>query len=521
MRALLSVWDKEGLLPFAQGLADLGFELVASGGTAAALDAAGIDHVDVAALTGSPEMLSGRVKTLHPKLHGGILADLSKAEHLADLEAQGITPIDLVVCNLYPFRSDPSIELIDVGGPTMVRAAAKNHAHVGIVVDPQDYDAVLAELRESFALKPGTRRALARKAFAHTAAYDAAIVAWFDAVGTLGDDDDDPDATEGGDRSGRALPETVHLTLVRAQSLRYGENPHQRGARYGIEGLASFWDTAVQHAGTALSYLNLFDADAAWRLVFELAADSSMAAVAIMKHANACGAAVGTDLTEVFRRALEVDETSAFGGIIAVGGTIDESVATAIAGGPQADVVIGRELTDGAREILVARRKATRLLTAFPPEAPRWSLRTIGDSVLLQEPDEFVRPPEVWEVATKRAPTARELADLVLAWRVCGRTTSNAIAIARDGQAVGIGAGQQSRVVAADLAVAKAGERARGAAAASDAFFPFADGLAALIDAGVTSVIQPGGSIRDGEVVAAADEAGIAMMLTGERHFRH
>jgi phosphoribosylaminoimidazolecarboxamide formyltransferase/IMP cyclohydrolase len=461
-------------------------------------------------------MLSGRVKTLHPKLHGGILADLSKAEHLADLETQGITPIDLVVCNLYPFRSDPSIELIDVGGPTMVRAAAKNHAHVGIVVDPQDYDAVLAELRGSPALTLATRRALARKAFAHTAAYDAAIVAWFDGLGTAGDDA----PGEAGPHE-RTLPETVHLTLVRAQSLRYGENPHQRGARYGIEGLGSFWDTVVQHAGTALSYLNLFDADAAWRLVFELAADSSMSAVAIMKHANACGAAVGTDLTEVFRRALEVDETSAFGGIIAVGGTIDGSVATAIAGGPQADVVIGRELTDEAREILIARRKATRLLTAFPPEAPRWSLRTIGDSVLLQEPDEFVRPPAVWEVATKRAPTARELADLVLAWRVCGRTTSNAIAIARDGQAVGIGAGQQSRVVAADLAVAKAGERAQGAAAASDAFFPFADGLAALIDAGVTSVIQPGGSIRDGEVVAAADEAGIAMMLTGERHFRH
>ena len=323
MRALLSVWDKEGLVPFAQGLADLGFEIIASGGTSAALTEAGIDHVDVAALTGSPEMLSGRVKTLHPKLHGGILADLSKAEHLADLAEQGITPIDLVVCNLYPFRSDPSIELIDVGGPTMVRAAAKNHAHVGIVVDPQDYDAVLAELREFSALTAVTRRALARKAFAHTAAYDAAIVAWFDSNGvgieTVADEAGSDD---------RALPDSVHLTLVRAQSLRYGENPHQRGARYEIEGLPSFWDTVVQHAGTALSYLNLFDADAAWRLVFELAADSSLSAVAIMKHANACGAAVGSDLTDVFRRALEVDETSAFGGIIAVGGHVDESVAT-------------------------------------------------------------------------------------------------------------------------------------------------------------------------------------------------
>ena len=505
MRALLSVYDKEGLVELARGLDAMGVELVASGGTASALADARIAHLDVAEVTGSPEMLSGRVKTLHPALHGGILADRDQPTHLADLAAQGITPIDLVVCNLYPFRSNPSIELIDVGGPTMVRAAAKNHAHVGIVVDPADYPAVLSELAEHGALRTATKVALARKAFAHTAAYDAAIVTWFDSeLAATGE-----------------LPASVHLTLERAETLRYGENPHQRGARYRVEGRPTFWDGARQHAGKSLSYLNLFDADAAWRLAHELAADSELVAAVIVKHANACGAAVAADVTEAFRRALAADETSAFGGVIAIAGTIDGRVAEAIAGGPQADVVIARALTDDARELLVARRKATRLLTADAPEDATMSLRTIGDAVLLQDPDRFERAPELWETATRREPSAKELADLIVAWRVCGRTSSNAIVLAKEGVAVGIGAGQQSRVVAADLAVAKAGRNADGAVAASDAFFPFPDGIAALADAGVTAVVQPGGSIRDHEVVAAADEVGIAMVMTAERHFRH
>src|ERR1039458_6142213 len=417
MRALLSVWDKGGLVPLAAGLASLEVELVASGGTADALRAAGIAHLDVTAITGSPEMLSGRVKTLHPAVHGGILADRDVPEHVADLAAQGIAPIDLVVCNLYPFSSNPSIELIDVGGPTMLRAAAKNHAHVGVVVDPADYDGGLDELRRDGMLSQATTARLARKAFAHTAAYDAAIVAWFDELG----------ASEG------LLPETVHLTLERAQGLRYGENPHQRGALYRVAGRDSFWDAMHQHAGTELSSLNLFAAAAAWGLAHELASDSALCASVIVKHANACGAAVAVNLAESYRRALAADELSAFGGVVAVAGTIDEEVATAIGGGPQADVVIARELTDGAREMLVARRKATRLLTAPAPEPPTLSLRTIGDAVLVQDPDVFVRPPAVWDVATTRAPTPAEQAALVLAWRVCGRTSSNAIVIARGG----------------------------------------------------------------------------------------
>jgi len=505
MRALLSVWDKRGLVELARGLGGLDCELVASGGTSAALRDAGIPHVEVAELTGSPEMLSGRVKTLHPSIHGGILADLDDPAHVADLAAAGITPIDLVVCNLYPFRADPSIGLIDVGGPTMVRAAAKNHAHVGIVVDPDDYDLVLNELRASGRLDDATRARLARKAFAHTAAYDAAIVAWFDR---------DVVRSEG-------LPESLHLTLERAEALRYGENPHQRGARYRLEGVSSCWDTARQHAGVALSYLNLFDADAAWRLAHELRDDAGAPAAVLVKHANACGAAVATSVAEAFRRALACDELSAFGGVFALAGELDEPVAEAIAAGPQADVVIAAGLTDGARELLVARRKATRLLTADAPGPPVLSVRTIGDTVLVQDPDDFVRAPASWEVATTRAPTPDELGDLVIAWRVCGRTSSNAIVLANDGAAVGIGAGQQSRVAAAELAVARARDRAKGAVAASDAFFPFADGLEALVDAGVTAVVQPGGSIRDAEIVAAADAAGLAMLLTGERHFRH
>ncbi|HLK46341.1 MAG TPA: bifunctional phosphoribosylaminoimidazolecarboxamide formyltransferase/IMP cyclohydrolase PurH, partial [Acidimicrobiales bacterium] len=273
MRALLSVYDKTGLVELARGLEALGVELVASGGTSGALADAGVEHLQVDAVTGSPEMLSGRVKTLHPALHGGILANRDDPAHVADLERAGIAPIDLVVCNLYPFRSSPSIELIDVGGPTMVRAAAKNHRHVGVVVDPADYDAVLGELAEHGSLTDGTRLRLARAAFAHTAAYDAAIVAWFDRD-LMGDD---------------ALPPTLHLTLERAQSLRYGENPHQRGARYRTEGRPTHWDEVVQHAGTELSYLNLFDADAAWRLAHELAADTGSAAAVLVKHANACG----------------------------------------------------------------------------------------------------------------------------------------------------------------------------------------------------------------------------------------
>jgi phosphoribosylaminoimidazolecarboxamide formyltransferase/IMP cyclohydrolase len=512
MRALLSVYDKTGLIPFAQGLAELHVELVASGNTSAALSEAGIAHLDVASVTGSPEMLGGRVKTLHPKIHGGILADRSKADHLEDLAANNIDAIDLVVCNLYPFTSNPSIELIDVGGPTMVRAAAKNHAHVGIIVGPHDYDAVLSELREHGSLSDKTRATLARKAFAHTASYDAAIAGWMSQGGADGlSREDDP-----------VLPEHLALSLSRAEVLRYGENPHQRGARYRIDGLESFWDHVVQHAGTGLSYLNLFDADAAWRLAYELSDDASgLPAAAIIKHANACGAAVAESITDAFGFALEADPMSAFGGIVALTHVIDEDLARSIADGPQADVIIAPQITPEAVSILVSRRKATRLLSAPKPELAQVQIRSLGNSMLVQSFDHFAAPPTSWKVATQRQPSTQEWEDMVIAWRVCGRTTSNAIALVREGRAVGIGAGQQSRVVAAEIAVKKAQANATGSAGASDAFFPFPDGLEVLIHAGVTAIVQPGGSVRDDEVTAVADAAGITMVHTSERHFRH
>jgi phosphoribosylaminoimidazolecarboxamide formyltransferase/IMP cyclohydrolase len=501
MRALLSVYDKEGLVDLARGLRELGWELLASGNTAAALAEAAIEHRAVSDVTGAPEILSGRVKTLHPAIHGGILADRSVPEHLAQLDEHGIEPIDLVVCNLYPFSSNPSVELIDVGGPTMVRAGAKNFAHVGVVVSPADYGEVLDELRREGALSAETKRRLARAAFAHTAAYDAAIVEWLD--------------------EGELLPPSIHLTLERAEVLRYGENPHQHGARYRVAGTDSWWDAMEQQAGSALSYLNLFDADAAWRLVHELSSDAGRPAVAIIKHANPCGAAVAGDLVEAFGLALECDPVSAFGGVIAVAGTIDAQLAEAIAAGPQADVIVASAIDPDARERLVARRRATRLLAAPAPEPAGTQVRSIGASALVQEADRLLVPRSDWTVVTKVQPTEQQWRDLVLAWRVCARTMSNAIVVVTDGQAIGIGAGQQSRVGAAEIAVAKAGERAKGGAGASDAFFPFPDGLEVLARAGVGAVIHPGGSIGDAGVIEAADASGVALVATGERHFRH
>jgi phosphoribosylaminoimidazolecarboxamide formyltransferase/IMP cyclohydrolase len=315
----------------------------------------------------------------------------------------------------------------------------------------------------------------------------------------------------------------LHLTLERTEVLRYGENPHQRGSRYRIAGTASWWDAMVQHGGNPLSYLNLFDGDAAWRLVHELAADAGagQSAVAIIKHANPCGAAVAGNLVTAYERALECDVQSAFGGVVAIGGDVTAEVADAIAAGPQADVIIASSYAPEALEKLKGRRKATRLLSGPAPEQAVRQLRSLGASVLVQDVDAFVSPRSHWRAVTKRAPSEDEWRDLVLAWRVCGRTTSNAIAVVTGGQAVGVGAGQQSRVVAAEIAVQKAGERAKGGAGASDAFFPFPDGLLVLADAGVTAVVQPGGSVKDAEVIAAADGAGLAMVMTGERHFRH
>jgi phosphoribosylaminoimidazolecarboxamide formyltransferase/IMP cyclohydrolase len=513
MRALLSVFDKTGLVEFARGLSEAGVELVASGGTAEILQDADVSHLDVADVTGFPEMLDGRVKTLHPRIHAGILADLDLPEHRAALEEHDITPIDLVVCNLYPFSSDPSIELIDIGGPAMVRAAAKNHRHVGVVTNPSQYHKVLEEIVATRTLSNVTRHELARAAFAHTAAYDAQIVRWFDGGAESGGAPSAVDAV---------VPETLQLTLERAALTRYGENPHQIAARYRFAGTTPWWDGVTQLAGSEMSYLNLFDADAAWRLVHELLSDApGLAAVAIVKHANASGAALRSTLIEAFARALAADPQSAFGGVVAVGGSVDDDLAKVMAGGPQSDVIVASGFSKEALATLVARRKATRLLSASAPEPLGLSIRTFGDSALVQNADELVVPVSAWRCVTNATPTSQQLQDLLVAWRVCARTTSNAIVIARDGVAVGVGAGQQSRVVAADIAVAKAGESATGAAAASDAFFPFADGLESLTNAGVTSVVQPGGSVRDAEVIEAANRAGIVMMFTGERHFRH
>ena len=513
MRALLSVWDKTGLVKFAAGLATQGVELVASDGTAAALSEAGVAHRDVADVTGFPEMLGGRVKTLHPKIHGGILADRSQAQHMADLEDNDIGLIDLVVCNLYPFSADPSVELIDIGGPAMVRAAAKNHQHVGVVTSPSQYATVLDELTASGTLSNGTRHELARAAFAHTSAYDAQIVRWLDGGGVIGDAPGVTDAV---------VPQTLHLSLERANVVRYGENPHQVGARYRRSGSTPWWDGVIQHAGSALSYLNLFDADAAWRLVHELNEDfPGFSCVAIIKHANASGAALGSSLGDAFSNALAADAQSAFGGIVAIDGDVDGPLAELIAAGPQADVIIASSFREEAIALLVARRRATRLLSAPAPEPLGRSVRTFGDTALVQNADELLAPVQEWRTVTEAKPSAQQLQDLMVAWRVCARTTSNAIVLAREGVAVGVGAGQQSRVVAAGIATTKAGKFAHGASAASDAFFPFADGLESLTSAGVTAVVQPGGSVRDQEVIDAANAANIVMMFTGERHFRH
>ena len=500
MRALLSVWDKTGLVALAEGLTAQGVELIASGGTATALADAGIAHTTVEATTGAAEMPGGRVKTLHPRIHGGILAQRGDPDHQRWLDEQGIGLIDVVVCNLYPFTSDPSIELIDVGGPTMVRAAAKNHDHVAVIVDPADYGAVLDELRLEGSVSAATRRALARKAFAHTAAYDAAIVTWFD------------------EADGELMPPTIHIALERAQELRYGENPHQPGARYRSVGSHSWWDDVVQHSGLELSYLNLYDAEAAWKLVHDL---GDVPAAVIIKHANPCGVAVRDDPVEAYRLAYECDEQSAFGGIVAFNRPVTIELAEAMAENRGPDVVIASVYADDAVERLIKRRKATRILQAPAPDAEVRDLRQIGGGFLVQKPHHFGTTRDDWRVVTKVAPTEEQWRDAELAWRVGGHVKSNSIVLVGDGVAWGIGAGQQKRVDSGEIAARKAAGRAVGGACASDAFYPFPDGVEAAIAAGAAVVIQPGGGLRDDDIIKVADDAGIAMIFTSERHFLH
>jgi phosphoribosylaminoimidazolecarboxamide formyltransferase/IMP cyclohydrolase len=516
MKALLSVYDKTGITELARGLSGLGWELVSSGGTARHLSEAGLDVTDLADLTGFPPMLGHRVVTLHPLIHGAILADPTDPEHQADLETYGIEPFSLVVVNLYPFGSDPSAfahgggtaeDMIDIGGPAMTRAAAKNHAHVGIVVDPDDYEPVLDELRLESQLSDGTRRNLARKAFAHTAAYDAAVVTWFD---------DSAEPVEGGE--GEILPPTLHLALERVQDLRYGENPHQTGARYRTIGTSSWWDSVEQHQGLALSYLNLYDADAAWALVHDLGPGP---AVAIIKHANPCGVAVADTLADAYQLAFECDERSAFGGIVALNQRVDMATAERMAAAAQADLVIAPGYDEGVLDVLRARRKNTRVLSAPPPTKEKLQLRQLSGGFLVQDAHHFATTRADWRVVTERQPTEAEWADTELAWRVCGWVKSNSIVLVHGGVAWGIGAGQQNRVESGLLASTKAAGRAKGGACASDAFYPFPDGIEAAAESGVAVIIQPGGAQRDAENTTRADELGVAMVFTGERHFLH
>jgi phosphoribosylaminoimidazolecarboxamide formyltransferase/IMP cyclohydrolase len=501
-RALLSVYDKSGVVELATALADLGWDLLSSGGTASALREAGLSVTDTADITGFPAILGHRVVTLHPKVHGGILADRDDPAHRADLETYDITPIDLVVSNLYPFSTNPSVELIDIGGPAMVRAAAKNHAHVGILTDPADYPVVLDELRRDGGLSIELKRSLARKAFAHTAAYDAAIVEWLD--------------------GNELLPPTFHPTYERVPlELRYGENPHQRAALYRSADASPWWDNMTQHAGIALSYLNLYDADAAWLLAHDMDPTNQRAAVAIIKHANPCGAAVADNLADAYQFAFECDERSAFGGIVAVNRPIDDATVERMVAAAMTDVVIAPGYAPGVIDKLIAKRKNTRLLEAPAPVPDRRHQRAITGGLLLQDPHHFAAPRADWRVVTERQPTESELDDAELAFRICGYVKSNSIVLVRDGVAWGIGAGQQNRVESGQIAAQKAAGRAKGGACASDAFYPFPDGIEAAAEAGVAVIIQPGGSVKDGENIARANELGVAMVFTGERHFLH
>jgi phosphoribosylaminoimidazolecarboxamide formyltransferase/IMP cyclohydrolase len=519
-RALLSVSDKTGLAEFARALRRHGVEIVSTGGTAKLLREAGIEVTDVAEITGLPEMLDGRVKTLHPKIHGGLLAVRENEAHLKALADHSIHPIDLLAANLYPFEQTvaggadfpTAIENIDIGGPAMIRAAAKNHASVTVIVDPADYAGVLAEMdAHGGATTLELRQALAGRAFARTAQYDAAIGAWF------------------AGQTGETAPRTMTISGTLAETLRYGENPQQWAAFYRSGEKRFGVATARQVQGKELSYNNLNDTDAAYELVadFDPAAG---AAIAIVKHANPCGVATGDTLAEAYAKALACDPVSAFGGIVAANRALDDEAAREIVK-IFTEVIVAPDASDEAKAI-VAEKKTLRLLLAggLPdPTATGLTFRSLGGGFLAQSRDNGVAGE--LKVVTERKPTKAELADLLFAFTVAKHVKSNAIVYATGGATVGIGAGQMSRVDAARMAAWKAAEAARaqglsasltqGAVAASDAFFPFADGLKVIAEAGATAVIQPGGSLRDDEVIAAADEAGLAMVFTGTRHFRH
>ena len=529
-RALLSVSNKAGLVQFAKGLADLSVKLLSTGGTAHALRAAGLTVTDVAEVTGFPEMLDGRVKTLHPRIHAGLLAVRGNAEHDRQLAAQGIEPIDLVAVTLYPFEdalTEPEATLaevneqIDIGGPAMLRSAAKNFDAVAVVVDPEDYPSILAELRANGgSLSRATRSRLAGKAFAHTARYDSLIAGFFERL-TAHAATPDAGSPLSALGSPHPFPPLLQLRLERIQALRYGENPHQRAAFYrdldGRGGIAS----ARQPQGKELSYNNLLDLDAAWKV----AQDFADPVVAIIKHNNPCGVAIASRLVDAYARARDADPVSAFGGIIGLNRPLDAETAQAIAS-TFVEAVIAPEYTEEARTILAQKKNLRLLELAAEDKQSRSSigdldLRRVSGGMLVQDPDRMDPDPATLQVVTRRAPTASELPALRFAWKVAKQVKSNAIVLSSETATVGIGAGQMSRVDSVKLAILKATAPTRGTVLASDAFFPFRDGVDLAAEAGVTAIIQPGGSVRDAEVISAADEHALAMVFTGMRHFRH
>ena len=511
LRALLGPYDKEGLVPFAQELIGLGVELVATDGTHRHLAEHGIASTTVAEVTGHPEMLDGRVKTLHPAVHAGILARRDVAAHMEQIAEHGYLPIDIVVVGLYPFREYVAkgapraevIEKIDIGGPSMIRGAAKNAASVAVVVTPAQYDDVLADLRAHGAVSDALRRRLAAEAFAHTAAYDAAVAGYL--------------ATEQAEVAGDGAPPAEYTVGgVRLAALRYGENPHQRGALYAVPGAPGGIAHATQLQGSALSFTNWLDVDAARRIV----ADVEAPAATIIKHTNPCGFAVGADAEDAYRRAFDCDPRAAFGGIVALNRPLTLATVEAMSGVLLEAIVVPAVEPDAVERL--RRRERTRVLVVDRPSpAGQWDVRSIDGGLLVQTPDTVALDRAAMTVPTRRQPDDAEWEQLRLAWILCRHVKSNAVTIVRDGAGVGVGAGQMSRVEAAEIAVRRAGDRVSGAVAASDAFFPFPDGLEVLGSAGVRAVIQPGGSKGDDDVVAAADRLGMAMVMTGERHFRH
>lgn len=507
-RALISVSDKTGVVEFARALTELDYEIVSTGGTAKALQAAGVAVTGISEVTGFPEILEGRVKTLHPSVHGGILAK-DTPEHMAVLAEHNIKPIDLVVVNLYPFQAtvakpdvtlEDAIENIDIGGPTMVRSAAKNHDRVGIVVNPARYDSVLAELQAEGALSLQTKRLLALEAFQHTAQYDAAISHYLS--GAFGADPFSGEIAFGGQK---------------IQELRYGENPHQKAAFYrsGIPTSGTVANAKQLH-GKELSYNNIVDVDAAWKLVNEFA----QPAAAIIKHTNPCGTAIGETLAEAYRRAYEADSVSAFGGIIAVNRPMDKATAEQIVT-TFMEAVIAPSFSEESLEVLKTKKNLRLLEIGEKAPNNEFWIEKVSGGFLLQEMDNHNLKVEDLKVVTEKAPTEEQLKELIFAWNIVKHVKSNAIVVTKDGQSLGVGAGQMNRVGSANIAFAQAGEKCQGAVLASDAFFPFRDTIDAAAAAGITAVIQPGGSVRDQESIDACNEHGIAMVFTGIRHFRH